>query len=231
MDKKGKLIVIEGTDCSGKETQSKILVERLNKEGIACKKMSFPQYESPTGRIVGQCYLGKERGEWEGDRGWFGDANAVNFRVASLYYAADRLFALPKINSILNSGENLVLDRYTPSNMAHQGGKVDLNERKKVFSFIDKLEYNLLELPRPDAVIFLYMPFQVGLQLREKRGEKADLHECNISHLKRAEETYLELSNLYKWIRIDCSPDGTINSLRSIDNIGEEVYKRISEVL
>ena len=230
-NKRGKLIVIEGSDSSGKATQTSKLIERLHYEGHSAEHMSFPQYETPTGRIIGQCYLGKSREEWRGDSGWFPDAVNLDPKIASLYYAADRRAALPRINAIVNSGRNLVMDRYVPSNMAHQGGKAAPKERINIINFLDKLEYDLLELPRPDNVILLYMPFEVAIELRKNRNEIADGHESNIEHLKRAEETYLELFLKYNWIRIDCAPDRTAKSLRSIDDIGNEVYERATEIL
>ncbi len=116
----GRLIVIEGTDCSGKETQTKLLVERLNSIGIKSVGFGFPVYDSPTGKIVGGPFLGKE---YISDC-WFSEG-AVNVdpKVSALYYAADFLYHLPEMNKILDSGKWIVLDRYFYSTLAHQGGK------------------------------------------------------------------------------------------------------------
>lgn len=225
MTERGKIILIEGTDGSGKKTQSTSLVERLTSEGIPAERMSFPRYHTPTGRIVGQCYLGK-KGLGEGDVAWFGDADSVDSKIAALYYAADRFAATPKMNDILDSGKQLILDRYVESNMAHQGGKkTDQKEREEIIDFIHGLEYEHLKLPKPDLSIFLYMPFGVTSILRKNRGEEPDGHEGNESHLKRAEETYLSLSERFGWKRIDCAPDGTIDSLRTPENIHNELYE------
>lgn len=231
--KKGSLIVIEGTDGSGKQTQSKMLVERLNAEGYFSTTMSFPRYNTPTGRIIGQTYLGKNLREygWLGDTNWFNNADKVDPLVASLYYAADRRAAAREMEKILNSGTNLVLDRYYQSNMAHQGGKIEIDsERMRIFDFIQKLEIELLKIPEEKAVIFLYMPLEVASILRENRGETPDGHESNIEHLKRAEKTYLQLSEYYwwKWKRIDCAPE---NTLKSKKEIHEEVYKTALEII
>jgi len=229
MSKKiGSLIVIEGTDASGKETQTKLLIDRLAKENIPCRQMSFPRYETPTGRIVGQCYLGKERTYWKGDSQWFGEADSLDPKVASLYYAGDRRAAIPEIKQIINSGTNLVLNRYYQSNMAHQGGKLKTKkQRDDMFRWLETLELKLLELPKEDLTIFLHMPTRVSIKLREGRNEKADGHESNIDHLHRAEETYLQLADFYNWIKINCAPDGTIDSLRNQEDIHEEVYQSI----
>lgn len=225
--KRGKILVIEGTDYSGKETQTKLLLEKFMNGGIPCETISFPRYHTPTGRIIGQCYLGK-KGLGRGDVAWFGDADKVHPIIPSLYFADDRFAAVSEIEKIIESGKHLIVDRWVESNMAHQGGKEeDSQKRNKIIEFVHNLEYNLLGLPKPDLVIFLYMPYQVSTKLRTKRKEKADGHERNQRHLKNAEETYLQLADSYNWKKINCAPDGTINSLRTPENIHEEVYQCI----
>ena len=133
---KGKLIVIEGTDCSGKETQTKLLVEKLEKLNKKCVRFSFPNYDSPTGKIVGGPYLGKSYI----CKGWFNEgAINVDPKVSSLYYAADRKYNIGKIEEMLNQGINVILDRYIYSNLAHQGGKIkDNEERIKMYKWLEK---------------------------------------------------------------------------------------------
>ena len=227
MPKRGSLIVIEGTDGSGKQTQTSMLVERFNGEGIPTEHISFPRYDTPTGRIVGQCYLGKpDLGE--GDVSWFGDADSVDPMIASLYYAADRMAAVPEIERILGSGTHLILDRYYQSNMAHQGGKIHGgDDRMKFFERMKLIELDALEIPKEDKVIFLYMPGVVSFHLRKIREEEQDGHESNIEHLTRAEIVYHDLvsHNDNSWEQIDCAPDGTINSLKTPEEISEEVYE------
>jgi len=226
----GKLICIEGTDGSGKATQTKLLIERLKKEKINADFMSFPNYRTPTGRIIGECYLGKDLGQIH-PCSWFGDANDVDPKIASLYYAADRVAAIPKIKKTLESGTHLILDRYVDSNKAHQGGKLKDIERTNIINLIEKLEYGLLEIPRPDKTIFLYMPYQVGIELKKDTKETADSHEASPEHLKNAEETYLELAGIERWIQINCAPDNTINSLRTKKDIHKEVYQKVREII
>ena len=131
---RGKLIVIEGTDCSGKETQTNKLMEKLNNDGIKIVKYCYPNYDSPTGKIVGGPYLGKK---YICD-GWFSEgATNVDPKVASLYYAADRRYDLVNIKEKLDNGYNVILDRYVYSNMGHQGGKIlDKNERFKMYEWL-----------------------------------------------------------------------------------------------
>ena len=219
---RGKLIVIEGTDCSGKETQSNLLLEKLLADNIAVEKKSFPMYDTPTGKIVGGPYLGKE---YICD-GWF-DEGAVNVepKVAALYYAADRRYNLPKINELLDQGINIILDRYVYSNMAHQGGKIyDMNERMNMYAWLDVLEFKLLELPKPDIAIFLHMPHEYALLLRREREEESDQHEKDSIYLKHAEEAYIELAQTYKWKTIECTSD---NNIKSREEISKEVYEYV----
>ena len=139
---KGKLIVVEGTDCSGKETQTNLLIDRLTRDNIKVVKYSFPNYDSPTGRIVGGPYLGKSYI----CEVWFPEtASSVDPKVASLYYAADRKYNIKDIMEKLDAGINVVLDRYIYSNMAHQAGKIsNKTERNKMYKWLEKLEFNLV---------------------------------------------------------------------------------------
>lgn len=225
---RGKLIVIEGTDCSGKETQTKLLLERMKSEGYKIENFAFPNYTSPTGRIVGGCYLGKPQiGE-----GYFPEgAPAVDPKVSSLYYAADRKYNLHKILFLLENGVHVILDRYTYSNMAHQGGKImDKEERTSMYHWIEELEFHLLELPKPDIRIFLHMPFEHSTKLRNNRvlTEKLDQNEADNEHLKHAEKAYLEIAQMYEFETIQCDKR---NDIKSIPEIHEEVYHIVKEKL
>lgn len=270
---KGKLIVIEGTDCSGKETQSRKLIEKLNNEGMPTEYFSFPKYDTPSGKIVGLSYLGKtylaeelinqhkqeilqkinvkERNIDEKvliqivldevisslSRGWFNEgAPNVDPKVSSLYYAADRKYNLPKIEEIIANGTNVVLDRYTYSNMAHQGGKIaDDLERQAMYSWISKLEFDFLDLPQSDIKLFLHMPTDYSVILGRNRGEKLDEHESDINHLYQAERAYLEVADIYDFHTIECVNATTrlpiIEDIKSPNTIGEEVYNVVKKKL
>lgn len=212
---KGKIIVIEGTDCSGKETQSKLLEKYLNSSGINCIRMSFPAYDTPTGKIVGGPYLGKE----EICPSYFEDGSAnVDPYISCLYYAADRKYNITKVNKYLDDGYIVILDRYTTSNMAHQGGKIeDSEERFNMYQWIDKLEYWLLKLPKPDITIFLHMPYTSSCELKKNR-KSLDGNEKSEKHLINAEKAYIELSELYNWDRIECVESDRIKSIEEISN-------------
>ncbi|MBQ2946455.1 MAG: thymidylate kinase [Bacilli bacterium] len=216
---KGKLIVIEGTDCSGKETQTKMLVERLEKLNIKCVRRSFPMYDTPTGKIVGGPYLGKEYicGCWFSE----GAVN-VNPKVSSLYYAADRKYNVDKIQKLLNEGINVILDRYTYSNLAHQGGKIENKEQRlEMYNWLDKLEFELLELPKADIKVFLHMPYEVSCILKKDRIEKADQHEASKEHLLLAESAYIEIAEIYGFKTIECNIG---DRPKKIEDINNELY-------
>ena len=221
----GKFIVIEGTDCSGKETQSKLLVEKLTNLGKKAIRITFPNYDSPTGKIIGGPYLGKD----EISPCWFPEgAVHVDPKVACLYYAADRKYNENEIKKYLDEDYFVICDRYISSNMAHQGSKlVDDNERFNMYQWIDKLEYWLLALPKPDKTIFLHVPYSYAFELKKNRIS-LDEHEKSEEHLKNSEIAYLELSSYYNWININCISN---NSIRTIEDINDEIIENIKEYL
>lgn len=221
-----KLIVIEGTDCSGKETQTKLLIEKLNNKGIKCTRFSFPNYESATGKIVGGPYLGKD---YICDC-WFEEgAVNVNPKVSSLYYAADRKYNIKMIEDILQKGECVILDRYMYSNLAHQGGKIkDKKERMDMYKWLDKLEFELLELPKADIKVFLHMPYDVSLILKQGREEKMDQHEMDKNHLIMAENAYKEVAELYDFKTIECNIG---SNPKKIEDINKELFEYVYDNL
>ena len=220
----GKIIVIEGTDCSGKETQSKLLETKLKDMNKKVVRFGFPMYDTPTGKIVGGAYLGKPE---IGDSYFKEGAVNVDPHVVCLYYAADRKYNMKEIEKYLNDGYYVILDRYTTSNLAHQGSKIhDKDERFNMYQWIDKLEYWLLGLPKPDKTIFLHMPYEQSLELKKNR-EFLDEHEKSPEHLKQAEEAYIELSQLYNWDRIECVKGNTI---RTVEDINAEILELVKDL-
>lgn len=216
---KGKLIVIEGTDCSGKQTQTDILVENLKQLGVKAISFSFPNYASPTGKIIGEAYLGKH------SESYFTEGiENVDPRISSLYYAADRAYNIDIIKRHLEAGYIVVLNRYVESNMAFQGGKIkDIKSRNMMYEWLDNLEFVLLDLPRPDLVLFLYLPYEYVCTLKSIRGKIA-----NINLLRMAETAYLELSTIYDYEKINCLKE---NHLRSIEDISEEILEKVKKYL
>lgn len=217
----GKIIVIEGTDCSGKETQTKLLKEYLINKGYKVGTISYPRYETPTGRIIGGPLLGKPSIM----ASWFDKPMELDAKVATLYYAADRRASLPVIKELLEENDFLIMDRYVYSNMAHQGSKIDSKEERiKMYKFLETLEFNLLELPKADKVIFLYLPYVFGEEIKKNRKELLDEAEKNKLHQIRSEQVYLELTEIYDFIKIDCFKD---NKVKSREEISSELIKKL----
>ena len=228
---KGKLIIIEGTDCSGKETQSKLLKENLIKEGFRVKDYSFPMYDLPTGKIIGGPYLGKP----EINDSWFHEgATEVDPLVASLYYTADRRYTyLNYIKNEIDKNDVILLDRYVYSNFGHQGAKIkDLKEQDEFFDKLYELEFGICGLPKPDLTIFLHMPYEAAVILKKNRIN-LDGHESSESHLRYAEKTYLRLYKKYGWEYINCLKGNFIDSssIKTIDEISLEVLQKAKKVL
>lgn len=220
----GKIIVIEGTDCSGKETQSKLLKNHLEQNGIKVATFSYPQYNTPTGKIIGGPLLGKP----SICPSWFNNYVEVDSKVASLYFAADRRASLPVLKELINNNEIVIIDRYIYSNMGHQGSKIeDKEERLKMYKFLETLEFDLLELPRPDLVIFLYLPYSYGEELKKNRLETLDEAEKSQTHQIKSERTYLELTELYGFEKIDCFTNGTV---KTREEINKEVISHVKKL-
>lgn len=221
--KKGKLIVIDGTDGSGKTTQWRNLCRRLKKEKVPYTAVDFPIYQSFFGRFVKEFLKGS-----------FGDPTRIDPYFASLPYALDRFFYKEKIIRALNSGKFVVANRYATANFILQGAKI-LNQKKRedFFSWLNKLEYGILKIPRPDLVIYFWMPAKISRELileREKKTKgkrKMDIHEKKLIYQKRAEKISLELSNKYRnWKMIKCYENGKLLSKKEIAERTWEVVKR-----
>lgn len=229
----GKLIVVEGTDCSGKETQTRLLVEKLNQENIKATRISFPMYDTPTGKIIGACLLGKPSMCDEllkTEHSFFPEGGGnIDALTACAYYAADRRYNLPKIQKLLEEGYIILADRYVSSNMAHRGGLIkDKEERLKLYHKLEIFEYDIFELPKPDQTLLLYLPYEYACELKKNRKELPDEAESNIEYLKRGEQAYLELAELYNYDIINCVKDSKI---RTIEDINEEVYNKVKKLV
>ena len=212
----GKIIVIEGVNDSGKETQSKLLAKTLKQEGYKVVEFSFPMYKSPTGKIFKDCVLGKN------GNGYFEEGyENLDPYVVCLYTAADRKYHKEKIERYLKNDYIVILNRYTSSNMAHQGSRYsDSEERFYMYQWIDKLEYWLLKLPKPDCTILLKVPAKYLNQLSEK--QVAFNFQEDIFDQDSVLKAYIELSELYNWDSIDCVSN---NKMKSVEEIHEEIMK------
>ena len=218
---RGKLIVIEAGDGSGKATQTELLLNRLTGEGITARKISFPDYDSPSSALV-KMYLGGEFGS---------EATAVNAYAASLFYAVDRFASYrTKWQTFLAEGGVVVADRYVTSNMAHQAAKIDDEAaRRRFLDWVYDLEFNKLELPQPDAVIFLDMPPVAARKLIAARNRADDIHERDERHLEKAYQAYCRLAEDYNWRRVACANAG--DEPLPIDRIHSRVWAAIKDVL
>lgn len=196
---KGNLIVIEGSDGTGKTTQSKLLLEYLNSKKIASAYISFPRYHQSMWADMVTRYL-------EGD---FGKIDEVDPYLGSMLYAGDRLSAAGQIRKWLEAGKTVVLNRYVPSNLAHMGAKLKPEERRKYTNWLEKLEYEENGIPREDLVILLQVPLAVTRKLMKKRV--LDIHEKNKPYQEEVHEVYDEIaSSRENWVKIDCTEDGKI---------------------
>lgn len=221
----GYIIVIEGTDGSGKRTQTEKLYNRLLSEGYNVRMQSFPNYDSPSASPV-KMYLNGEFGS---------DDKSLDAYQASSLYAVDRLCTYNK--DLKNFYENdgiIIFDRYVESNMLHQAGKIrDEVETDKFLDWLDELEFGTLKLPRANKVIFLDVPVEISMNLAKARGEyksstEKDIHESSEGHLLNAYNSGKFVSKKYNWEVIDCVYNGEI---RAIDDIAEKIYSRVIEDL
>jgi dTMP kinase len=223
--KKGKLIVLCGTDGSGKATQTKLLLERLRKEGHDVEAIDFPQYGRKSAALA-EDYL----------NGVYGSAEEVGPYRASIFFACDRYAASFQIRKWLDERKIVICNRYVSANQGHQAGKIkNLAERDKFLEWLDDLEYNIFGIPKPDVNILLYMPCELGQMLvdkKEKRdyieGQKRDIHEADLKHLKAAEEAYIYAAKKYGWLRIDCNEG---DNPKTIEEIHELVWARVKEII
>jgi len=222
---KGKILVIEGTDFSGKTTQYEKLISKLWSIGIDITSESFPNYKSNSSYFVKE-YLGGSYGV---------NANSINPKAASLFYALDRFDTYMKNEwgKVYKAGGNIVLARYITSNILHQSSKY-LTEKEQL-EFIDWLyhiETEILGIPKEDKVIFLDVPYEFIREQKEKRlkensglssaGQKRDIHEEDETHLIKAYNTAKIVAEKFNWVVIDCVREG---KMRTIDDIHEDILK------
>ncbi|MDD2257847.1 dUTP diphosphatase [Candidatus Falkowbacteria bacterium] len=221
----GKLIVIDGTDGSGKTTQLNLLAERLKQEGFLVEIADFPQYNTKSAGLVEEYLSGK-----------YGGPEDVTPYQASIFYAADRFDANFKIRKWLEEGKIVLSNRYVSASMGHQGAKIHNSlERKVFFSWLNDLEYKLFNIPHPDLSLILHVPATVAFDLAKKRaredwvGKTKDIHENNLNHLRSAEEVYLEIANTIPgFTLIECSLE---NNILERGEISELIWVQVRRLL
>lgn len=230
----GKIIVIEGTDGSGKQTQTALLKQSLENMGYDVYTISFPNYESPSSALV-KMYLNGDISN---------TANQVSAEAASIFYAADRYITYKKeMEEVYKEGKKVILlDRYVGSNIIHQGAKkikemenLSKEEQEEslqqFMTWLSNLEYDTLKIPKPDITFFLNVPIDYTIKLREKRvnkitgGDKQDIHEADTNYLKTAYTAGMMASKLLDWKVIPCVEN---DQMRSIEDIHNDILKNIN---
>ncbi len=219
----GKLIVFEGTDGSGKSTQFSLLTKRLQAEQVEFRTMVFPQYSEPSSALI-RMYLGGEFGTKPSD---------VNAYAASTFYAVDRYASYQKVwKTYYRQGGLILSDRYTTSNAVHQASKEPPERREEFFRWLQDFEYNRLELPRPDIVIYLDVPTELTGEMLRKRENRththADIHEQNMDYLRQCRAVGMDAATHYGWTVIHCARNG---KMRSIEEIHQEIYALVKQCL
>ena len=216
---KGKLIVFEGTDGSGKSTQFTRLCRQLE-EVRAFRRLVFPQYEEPSSALI-RMYLGGEFGS---------DPDSVNPYAASAFYAVDRYASWKKIwEAEYRAGGLILADRYTTSNAVHQAGKLEGQARRDYFAWLSDFEYVRMELPQPDLVLYLDLPTDHAVELLRQRQRETDtqgdIHEADAGYLARCRAAALEAAALYGWRVISCLDHQ--GALRGVEDIHGEVWQAV----
>ena len=219
----GKLYVIEGVDGSGKATQTELLYQALLAEGKPVRKVSFPDYDSPSSSLI-KMYLNGEFGT---------DPQSVNAFATSVFFAVDRFASFRKDwQEFYQNGGIIIADRYVTSNLVHQAGKItDAAEKERYIQWLSDLEYNIFGLPKPDYVIFLDMPPAYSLKLRQQRNElkqglTADIHEADQTYLQNAYKNAIGIAKHQEWHTISCVAD---DKIRTIEDIHAEIVRTIND--
>jgi len=223
MAKKGKFIVIEGSDGSGKKTQTDIIIKKLRKKNRKVLYCDFPQYRKTFFAFMIERYLNGE----------FGEADDVSPYLASILFAGDRFQASEKIKKSLVRGDMVISNRYVQSNLAFNGAKIRGEKNKKKYQdWLEEMEYKVFDIPKADLVVYLYVPYLKGQKLVDKKNKrnytdkKRDIHEKNKDFLKRVEKEYLKLEHDNKeWRLVDCTYKGELLSIEEIAGKIENLFK------
>ena len=220
----GKLYVIEGVDGSGKATQTELLYQALLAQGKTVRKVSFPDYDSPSSGLI-KMYLNGEFGT---------DPQDVNAFATSIFFAVDRFASFRKDwKTFYDEGGIIIADRYVTSNLVHQAGKIaDAAEKERYIHWLNELEYGIFGLPKPDCVIFLDMPPAYSLKLRQERnalkqGLTQDIHEADQTYLQNAYDNAIGIAKHQAWHTISCVAN---EQIRTIEDIHTEIVQTIENM-
>jgi dTMP kinase len=233
MAKKGKLIVIDGTDGSGKATQTKLLVEHLERDGYKVNVVDFPEYyKNFFGKFIGHC-LSEQ----------YYNFVKVHPKIASVLYAADRFESKAKIEKWIVAGNIIIANRYASANQIHQGGKITSTKKRKEFlKWLAQMEYQVFKIPKPDTVFYLSVSTDIVLKLIKERNsngrrkylgknkaKKEDVHEKDIKFLENSRKSALWLAKTQKgWVKIECVKNGALDTRENIHN---KIYEKLKKIL
>ena len=231
--RRGKLIVIDGTDGSGKATQAGLLIKHLKQDGHKVKTIDFPEYYSNFfGKFIGHC-LSEQ----------YFNFVKVHPKIASVLYATDRYESSDKIKKWLKDGYIIIADRYASANQIHQGGKIaNTRKREDFLKWLAEMEYEVFKIPKPDAVFYLSVPIPIVLELMRARnkngnkdnkrkylGKKKDVHEKDVKFLENSRKSALWLADRERgWIKIECTSGGKIDTR---GNIHQKIYEKIKKII
>ena len=221
MARRGKLIALEGIDGSGKRTQLDLLANEIEARGFPTRRVSFPQYETLYGKLIGR-YLNGE----------FGSLKEVDPHLSALLYAGNRLEAKLRLEVDLSAGEIVLADRYIGSNLAHQAARVPMEQRDEFLDWVKRLEYGLYALPVEDLVIYLRVPAEKAQELiglksaRSYTNLKHDIQEADMKHLEETAAIYDRLATEPHWVRIDC-----MNPASGVLYSPEEIHRAVIQAV
>lgn len=220
---RGKLIVFEGTDGSGKATQARLLCGELESRGIPFQEIDFPRYGNPFAEPANR-YLHGALGKRPGD---------VNAYAASVLFAVDRFASYREDwGDFYEQGGIVVANRYTTSNAVHQASKLPEGQRKEFLRWLFDLEYGRMGLPQPDLVLYLDLPTEFSQQMLRRREREtdtqADIHEQDDRYLRQCRENARQIAGQLQWSVVDCAAE---NAPRTVEDIHREVMERVSPLL
>jgi dTMP kinase len=233
MTHRGKLIVIDGTDGSGKATQTNLLIKHLKKDGRKVKVVDFPEYYSNFfGAFIGHC-LSEQ----------YYNFVKIHPKIASVLYAADRFESKNKMEKWLKDGFVVIANRYASANQIHQGGKIANTKKREGFiKWLAEMEYKVFKIPKPDTIFYLDVPIPIVLKLIRERDQnnrrgylgkkkiqKRDVHEKDINFLENSRKSALWLAKTQKgWIKIVCVKNGILSAR---PDIHKEIYKKVKKLI
>ncbi|OGI64371.1 hypothetical protein A2733_00125 [Candidatus Nomurabacteria bacterium RIFCSPHIGHO2_01_FULL_40_20] len=225
----GKLVVIDGTDGSGKATQVEMLRKRLARDGHKVRTIDFPRYyKNFFGRFIAHC-LSEQYYNW----------TSIHPKIASIAYAADRYESKEQMEKWLEKGYIVLADRYVSSNQIHQGGKIKDDTKRVLFiEWLNEMEYKTFKLPKPNATLYLSLPTELALKLIRERNTRMkreylkrhrDVHESDVNFLVNSRKSALWLAGREKnWVKIDCAPEGEILSREEVHKM---IYEKVKKIL